>query len=163
MRAYFFGNYYLSSIQQGIQALHCIVEMGHKYKFLSIPQTKMLDTWGVIHKTVVLLNGGNQQSLIDLLAFFVGQDNPYPFGSFREDEQSLNEALTCVGIILPEKIYEGSALLRDRRTMIQHLEPTDLFDNHNKVLVPVGDNSCPHVYTEWEITLMQKLNEYRLA
>ena len=31
MRAYFFGNMYLSSIQQGIQAAHCLGEMFLKY------------------------------------------------------------------------------------------------------------------------------------
>lgn len=161
MRGYFFGNYYLSQIQQGIQALHCAVDMRNKYLFSSSMQIKMYDNWAISHKTVVLLNGGNQAALSDLHAFLDHPANPYPFGYFEEDEQSLNSCLTCIGIILPEKIYEGAALLRDRRTMVRVLDFAD--DGKRYVIVPVDDKSCEHEYTAWEVDLMKRLNEYRLA
>lgn len=157
MRAYMFGNYYLSQIQQGIQAFHCITDLIYKYKVDSSMRPKMIDDWAINHKTAILLNGGNQQSLIDLNDFFTTPENPYPFTHFREDTQSLNSSYTCVGIILPEHIYEGAAILRDRRTII-----SSIGGEFNKIK-PFNGVKLEFDYTNWEIDLMTKMNEYRLA
>ena len=121
-------------------------------------QPKMIDDWATQHKTVVLLNGGNQQSLQDLHAFLDDKANPYPYGQFKEDNQSLNECLTCVGIILPEKIYEGAIHLRDRRTKVQSVGL-----GINIIISFNGKQANDHDYTDWEIELMTRMNEYRLA
>lgn len=163
MRAYFWGNYYLSQIQQGIQALHCVVDIQYKYKYESSTIPVMINDWATNHKTVILLNGGNQKGLMDIHNFLATNENPYPYGYFCEDEMSLNDCLTCVGIILPEKIYEGASFLRDCRTMVGSVNAVDQHDKHLKVLLPYGDQSCDHTYTAWEIDLMNKMNEYRLA
>lgn len=166
MRFYSFGNYYLSQIQQGIQAAHCAVDLIYKYHDNNNPSlhfrtlSSMVNDWAINHKTMILLNGGNQEALVQFYLFLDDPRNPYPFCHFQEDQQSLNNAVTSVGIILPEKIYEGAAILRDRRTIVM----SDIMTDENvKVLVPFGDLSCTHTYTEWEIELMKKLNEYRLA
>ena len=82
MRIYCFGNFYLSSIQQGIQALHVLGEMVAKYGIKrvaqdagynesvfsgSTPQSTMLATFLAEHKTAILLNGGAQK---ELMVFF---------------------------------------------------------------------------------------------
>jgi hypothetical protein len=163
MRYYGFSNYYLSQMAIGIQNAHCVVDIINEYYIQSNSQSKIVSEWSRNHKTMILLNGGNQQALFDLYAMFDHPLNPYPFGYFKEDEQSLNNALTCVGIILPEKIYEGAALLRDRRTIVGSIPGSIENPNNTKVLVPCGDSSCEYEYSEWEIVLMKKLNEYRLA
>jgi hypothetical protein len=66
----------------------------------------LFSTWCENHKTMIVCNGGNAQSLFDLRDFFNDPRNPFPWAYFNEDEQSLNGALTCVGIVLPEEIYE---------------------------------------------------------
>ena len=91
---------YLSSIQQGIQAFHCLGEMvSHRGA-----EHAMVDEWLHNHKTLVCLNGGNNASLTEFYNLIC--DNPlYPVAKFYEDEQSMGGMLTCVGIIVPEKIY----------------------------------------------------------
>jgi hypothetical protein len=106
MRAYFFTNYYMSPIQKGIQALHCVADM-----FVYQP-CQMLEDWAGQHKTVVLLNGGNSADLIEINQQLKDAEVTYPFSMFSEDEQSLNGAVTCVGIILPEKVYTIAGLMR---------------------------------------------------
>lgn len=113
MRFYGFGNYYLSSLQQGLQAAHCVAEMFVKYGPNESNQLNQLYDWAENHKTMVLLNGGNSASLADLYNHLNDSDNPYPFVKFHEDEQSLNGALTYVGIILPERVYDAAAQIRE--------------------------------------------------
>jgi len=75
MRAYFFGNMYLSSIQQGIQAAHVVTEMFTKYPIdHECIKFDDLNDWANNHKTMILLNGGYGENLYDLLGFF-DQDN----------------------------------------------------------------------------------------
>ena len=118
MRAYFFGNYYLSSIQQGIQAQHCTAEMFVKYYSSDSAGHSILHEWAKNHKTTIVLNGGNSSDLENFLQFIregeYSNQHVYPFVSFNEDTQSLNQALTCVGIILPDVVYSTAEALRDK-------------------------------------------------
>lgn len=126
-RFYGFGNYYLSSIQQGIQSAHVLGELFVKYNQPDSIEQKILYDWAKNHKTMVLLNGGNSASLKELHNFFneVASER-YPFASFNEDEQSLDCALTCVGIILPEKIYSLMGKMRAR----EEIEVSE-YDEHD--------------------------------
>lgn len=101
MRFYSAGNMYLSSIQQGIQAAHCVGEMTLNHTGKAI-----FEDWLSIHKTLICVNGGNNAALFDLHTLFTDARNPgYPVAHFREDEASMGGMLTSVGIIVPEKIY----------------------------------------------------------
>ncbi len=118
MRAYLFGNYYLSQIQQGIQAAHCMANMSVLYKH-NTDQHSMYVEWASTHKTMIVLSGGNSADLAEIFAKFEELarfgDMNYPIAKFHEDEVSLNNAMTCVGIVLPEKVYGLAALCRDTR------------------------------------------------
>lgn len=157
MRFYSFTNYYLSPLQQGIQTQHCATDMHYKYRFTSSMEPKYMDDWALNHKTTIVLNGGNCAALSGLYSFLTANDNPYPFCFFMEDEQSLNNALTCVGVILPEKIYEGANILRDRRSNIRTVS-----DGEN-IIVSGNGEIYEHEYTTWEVEMMTRLNQYRLA
>jgi hypothetical protein len=111
VRAYFFGNYYLSQIQQGIQAAHCVGELFSKYGSEQSNLNTALFDWADQHKTLICLNGGNQADLQEVLELFKTQKQ-YPFAYFAEDKDSLNNALTCVGIVLPAYIYEVAQFVR---------------------------------------------------
>ena len=177
MRAYFFGNMYLSSIQQGIQALHCLGEMHNKYdvalgpgdigqEHCTEPSTQLcqLRHWEEQHKTVVLLNAGFSEEIRDLHTFFHNEQNVYPFASFAEGEDALDGALTCTGIILPMEIYEGAKQLR--RVQRQPMGTVDRqFLEEDRVLV-FGDGNggmVEYQYSEFEIDLMDRMMNYRLA
>jgi hypothetical protein len=151
-RAYYFGNMYMSSIQQGIQALHATSEMYLKYSIrgklttdiVGEKQRSDLHEWGMLHKTVVLLNGGDHAALIKIADFINNEDNPYAWAEWNEGDPDLNGAMTCVSIVLPARIYESAKeLRRPPRYRDKSLIATDL--------------------TDWELAFVEVLNGCRLA
>ena len=147
-RAYYFGNMYLSSIQQGIQALHCTSEMYLKYPRhradVCERQHKDLCKWGDIDKTVVLLNGGDCSAIEAIANHLASIDHDYAWAEWNEGKADLAGALTCVGIILPAYIYESAKELR---------RPPRYRDD---------ELICPNL-TKWELEFIEILNGCRLA
>ena len=178
MRAYFFGNMYLSSIQQGIQAAHAVADMFVKYD----GQDEMVElkNWAYDHKTMILLNGGYSENIRALVEFFDSPENPYPWVPFFEGQDALDGALTTVGIVLPEKIYEASRIIRTpARYLAPGIDPAEekhpremIWDDGELRLFPDNDYGvevrqvdAPLVweYNKWEAQLLDKLNEFGLA
>lgn len=167
MRCYHFGNYYMSSIQQGIQAAHCQMELFVKYRDLCglylddyqmstaeySYQEKVDDLydWAENHKTMVCLNGGNLQGLKDIELLCQNDQNKFPWATFYEDEMSLGSLLTNVCIVIPEYIYENAAKIRNREYTLQD---NKVWDELGMFVVNL---------TEFEIKLMQLLNSCQLA
>lgn len=123
-RFYGFGNYYLSSLQQGLQAGHAVAELFVKYEIDTTEHSQVVD-WAKNHKTMVLLNGGNSGSLEELYNVFQNLESygmNYPFAKFHEDEVSLNGALTYVGIVLPSLVYELASSLRSGEMTVNELD-----------------------------------------
>lgn len=164
MRAYFFGNMYLSSIQQGIQAAHVLAEMYNKYDNTGSQEFSILDTWARDHKTIVLLNAGYSEEIHNLVAFFAtevdGKEaNPFPFAWFKEGKDALDSALTCAGIILPEEIYNASRALREGPKG----DPMQLLTQAVKGDMTGLDPWNGYKPTMWEQELAARLNNYGLA
>lgn len=159
MRAYFFGNMYLSSIQQGIQAAHCLAEI-YETTRMDQDKTLMVKDWATNHKTMILLNAGYSEEIRSIYQFLFYKDNPYPFARFRESTEALDNALTCAGIILPEKIYVPSALFQKRK--LSHEE-----EHAKTCLIKFKTYTFSETemseYTQFEIELMERLAQYRLA
>jgi len=165
MRAYFFGNMYLSSIQQGIQAGHVIGELSLKY--LIKKENALIHQecgqalylgWVEDHKTMILLNAGYGSELHDLVTMFSSNENEsFPWAPFYESTDALDGAITCVGIILPVRIYELSKLIRDpdEFKIIEHLVTTT-----GQWKTEEGET---WEYTKWEWDLVKRLNRYELA
>ena len=144
MRFYAWGNMYLSSIQQGIQSLHCISELYLKVRAHreEEPQHVVdLYTWGADYKTVVILNAGEMSALENVEDLMSRADNPYAWASWRESPESLNGALTNVGVILPERMYMAA---RDKKKYWRN------WDNRQKL-------------TPWEIELADLINSTYMA
>lgn len=147
MRFYGFGNYYLSSLQQGLQSAHVISELFNTYESTSISYNYIKE-WSKNHKTIILLNGGNSSSLQDLYSFFEQlrkEGMKLPFTKFHEDSNSLNNALTSVGIIIPEIYYSLSSKIREM--------------NDNQINSTLSSMNLK----QWEINLVVELNKYKLA
>ena len=182
MRAYFFGNMYLSSIQQGIQAHHTTSELFIKYREIDLydyaestgdnppkqladraAQADTLYEWARNHKTSILLNGGYSATLRELVAIFGNRQNPYPWAFFNESDEALDGALTCVGIILPEKIYETAKALREGRV------PTVGNEIHDpKCIIACTGEWSPEPGVTWELSkweyeLCHEINKYGMA
>ena len=152
MRLYTFGNVYLSSAQQGIQAAHVVAELFVKYQVPPYPAlpsespAAVLYDWATHHKTMICLNGGNHQGLIETSDKFaeLALKLELPYARFFEDEQSLGGILTCYGVVVPTKVYELAAELR---------KPNDV----------MMFSSSIQQATPTELELAARLNQYSLA
>lgn len=155
-RAYFFTNMYISDIQRGIQTAHCISDMHRKYNNISLHESILinsLEKWADIDKTMIVLNGGYSSHLVEIIEI-LQKDDQFPFDFFRESKEALNTALTCVGVILPEFIYETSMQFRSmtESEQVNVLEsPIIAYDNKD-----FGKSNS----SNW---LIQNLANYRLA
>ena len=164
MRAYFFVNSALSGIQKGIQMAHCVAEMANKAAIVESWPREAQDAdpeatqkyltyvdWFTDHKTIIVLEGGFHQNLKEIrYAFEMGfdfketgtrEESPFPWAAFSEDEETMNGMMTCVGIIVPEGVYEAAKNARDPETR----------------------GSAYSNLTEWEIALAELLNSCPLA
>ena len=123
LRAYFFQNFYLQGIHAGIQSQHTTAEMFVKYEDEPLcmcfgecnctDRNEMLFDWARNHKTTIVLSGGMQKDLEEIKELLASNENQYPWSFFHEAEFSLNGALTNVGIILPERIYNAPFISKD--------------------------------------------------
>ncbi len=138
MRCYSFTNYYLSDIQKGIQSGHSNVELSLLSKEQGVD---LFFEWAKNHKTVIILNGGNQAQLQTIYSQLIDLSQNgmnLPFAKFHEDEQSLNGALTSISIIVPEVIYENAQNIRLEKQLT-------------------------HSLNDWQFGLINILNSYVLA
>ena len=120
MRLYAFSNYYLSSLQQGLQTAHLVANL---FCQNSGGTSHRLDEWARWHKTIVILNGGNSANIsaISHQLSTLGAQLGLPNASFCEDIESLNGAITVTGIVVPSNVYEFAAVREWNVTNI-HLE-----------------------------------------
>ncbi|MDB4311973.1 hypothetical protein N9937_00945 [bacterium] len=158
MRLYSFGNMYLIGVHAGIQCQHCSVEIMMKYQSLNGSARGILFDWAENHKTTILLNGGMQEQLSELFDLFQSKDNPYPWDFFVESHEALNNCMTNVSIVLPEKIYMYSKWLKQ--------EDTAVYDDGRDVYIYPQDDPtgapAHYEYTPWELKLIEILNSKRL-
>lgn len=108
MRLYSFVNYYLSQLQAGLQTAHCVSEMSVAYN-VETNERDMYRNWAVNHRTIIICNGGNSAMLEDVFSTLAEHAEQYelPLVKFYEDEQSLNNALTSVAIVVPARFYDA--------------------------------------------------------
>jgi hypothetical protein len=180
MRAYFFGNFYLSSIQQGIQAGHCLGQMVVEYGckpngadtmgFVQrtehyAEQATALATFLTKHKTFILLNGGAQTDLQELYMIIkrgeLDEQHQFPYAYFNEEKDALNESITCVGIVLPKRIYEFSDLLKKDDGTLRHVIEEQL--NRRGFAYYNREDPESLIESRWQYDFAQLLTTYRLA
>lgn len=105
MRGYFLTNMYLSPIQRGIQAAHCMHDMFVTYSYhTTTPAYDKLWEWAESHKTMIVLHGGTSEDLNDVFTLLMNNIEDYPFEKFHEP--GIGGALTCVGVVLDERMLD---------------------------------------------------------
>ena len=169
MRCYHLANSYLPGIHAGIQSAHTQHEMALKYLGGELgndtlkTQHAVYVEWATNHKTVIVLNGGWQSTLQEWVAFLAQTGNPYPWAMFHEELDSLNGALTNVGVVVPEHIYSvgrelremsrpgvaSSVMLKDGRELQVRASATILLNEAKETI---------HTYTQFEVELAIRLS-----
>jgi hypothetical protein len=166
MRAYFFCHSWLSGIQKGIQGAHAISSLvnvaGGGADFM-----KIYGEWATNHKTMIFLEGGNQDSLKDWHSFLAAQPHKVPsqkkplaeqhytmpFYIFHEDDESLNDCATAVVVLVSTKLCEAIDNYREMKRG-EGLKSSE--KNVNSV------NSWLEL-REWEREFVEKISKCRLA
>lgn len=87
-KCYVFVNRYLGDKQAGIQSAHAVVRLGQT-------GSEEYEIWANNYETLVLLNGGDHNRLVDLARLF-GQTS-HEIGVFREP--GLNDCITAIAFI----------------------------------------------------------------
>lgn len=165
MRLYSFGNMYLQGIHAGIQTAHSISEMFSKYninKNDTHNQDDALWAWSDYSKTIIVLNGGMQTNLEDLITLFGSVNNPYPWAYFNESQEALNGAITNVSIILPEIIYNAAAYIRNNQILLGDTVSLQTLDGKFVSSDLVAPNTKWVKFDEFQTELFKRLNSCRL-
>ena len=179
LRCYHFGNMYMSSIQQGIQAAHAQMAMFVKYdkaeavklhtvigethitpdERLFVDSTKMLYEWGEKHQTMICLNGGYLENMKAIAAHLTHSDNPFPWSTFHESQEAMGGMLTNIAIVLPDYIYNTASWLRNPRNELQTYDGDPGFYLPSDAQIDYHDVE----FTWWEKEFMYMLNKCGLA
>lgn len=103
-RLYSLCNFYLSSIQQGIQTAHVVSE-------LSMQAHPLYQHWASLDKTIIVLNGGMTEHLKQAYQLLLdeGVARKYPLAAFYEEHAAFGAdgVMTCFGVIMPNTLYEA--------------------------------------------------------
>lgn len=103
---YFWGNFYMATIQQGIQGMHVVGKMSQN---VTDENKESFKRWAGQDFTVQLMNGGDHESLNEFVEFLdIYAPDKYIWSSFYESEGALNQSTSSVGIILPDWVADPS-------------------------------------------------------
>ena len=94
----------LNPMQKGIQSLHAVVEYGEKVKSGNIDANikKAYNKWAKEDKTMIVLDGGVSDDLIDATWFL--SDNSIPFTVFHEPD--LYGVITGICFLADERVWD---------------------------------------------------------
>lgn len=156
MQACIFTNMYLSGIHTGIQGGHAVDQMWLKYvkptghaptDTFNAKMLEILIEFSDNHKTFILLNGGEHQNLEALHGLMAKLDLPYQ----KFEEPGLNNAITAVAIILPERLCDDTA------------KDIGFAMNSNRMTPELFDVLAGRGYTPYEIEFLKLRSACRLA
>lgn len=133
--AYIFTHQYLNTMQQGIQALHCVAELftlnKHDSRFADVDP---VFDWAENHKTVRILNAGCGEEFDIAMreAKDWAKEYSLPFAYFREPD--MFDAITSFGFILkPEIVYQFELWRDEVRKLSDHIldDNDDILDDYD--------------------------------
>lgn len=127
MKCYVFVNAYCKGIQAGIQALHAVARLG-------VDADINYREWVRDHETVVLLNGGSHDDLLETFKSLNELDVKQ--SEFREE--GLNDSLTAIAIVpnpMVAQAIEDIKWYRKNRYLVKDEHPkveSYLYQTHTK-------------------------------
>ena len=110
MRVYCFNLGILSDKQHGIQSGHAAAKLIRKYQSLPArsKKRKAVEEWADDHVTIIVLNIGTSDNLMELHKHLSLPENPFPWEEFREPDYYNN--ITSIAVLLPEKLYKDAVI-----------------------------------------------------
>ena len=102
MRLYFFVNLHIGGIHAGIQSGHAAMKLARKYRNDEAAQN-VVDEFIDNHETFVLLNGGESDSMNEILTHLQREDCPLLWQEFRDS--GIDNAMTAIAVLVPEHLY----------------------------------------------------------
>lgn len=154
LRFYTFTNFYLSSIQQGIQPGHATSELHVKYsKEVGSAAHRLMMDWAVNHKTHIALNGGALGDLLvkyeQLVELAEKAEFPVPYAKFHEDEYSLGGIMTSFGVVVSQELFDAvdyrKACSIFGQNFMAAVDPLDV-ENHEKSYFFIEDELVKHTF-----------------
>ena len=120
LRLYSFVNFYLSSIQQGIQTGHAAVDLVRKCTASGNPLRRditsyhmhLVEKWADNYKTFIILNGGDSVGIANATST-ISRNGVFPWVTFKESGEALNGIQTCVAVVLPEYIFGATKQFKE--------------------------------------------------
>lgn len=173
MKAFYFINMYLAGVHCGIQSGHAIDQMWSEYTdginpdLVAGPATlarkkrreqalTMLKEFSRNHRTFVLLNGGDHLALSELWRFLIDGKIELPFSAVTEP--GLNYAATCVGIILPARLYD------DKANKCGQIMAAGDVTKKDGTVIPAATMADPdNLYTDWEREFLARKSRCKRA
>ena len=170
LRCYTFTDFMVSPIQQGIQSGHAAMELVNKYLLEEGWQNgyaEVVADWVRNHKTIICLNGGRYEDVVDWLRFFedglvLQHQNDLPFAGFTE-EPAQGGNLTSVAVILPERIFNGATALREAKWNDEYVVVWDHILEELRITFDTKEAPLTLTYNKWERDLMLRTNRLQLA
>lgn len=127
----FVAGSYLSPLQRGLQTAHVVSEMFARMSYWD--QAGSLMTWAQMDKTIIILDAGNHQGVLDCWTELsrTGIEPGFVEGAlFREDKQSMNGMATACGVIVPRKYWSTEPKWGDGIGVVDEWVSTMTEDNH---------------------------------
>lgn len=170
LRCYTFTDFMLSSIQQGIQSGHASMELVNKYLIEEGWQNgyaEQVADWVQNYKTIMCMNGGDYQSVVEWLQFFedglvLQHQNDFPFTGFTEEARQGGN-LTGVAVVLPERIFNGVTAIRDAKWNDEYVVVWDHLLEELRITFDAKTEPLTLTYNKWERDLMNRLRGTRFA
>lgn len=102
---------YLSRLQQGLQTAHVVGELFADTELMSKQRDALL-AWARTDKTIIILSAFNHGGVIDAYQQLspLADSLNLPSAIFREDMESMNGMATACGVIVPEQLYDVTAM-----------------------------------------------------
>lgn len=114
LRLYTFVNFYLSSIQQGIQSAHVGQDLTATYRGQHTKAAQLLKEWEDHGKTMIVLNGGTAADILQAYESMHDlSSTSYPYTAFWEEPGAIHEsakAVTAWGVVLPPEVYNAQPI-----------------------------------------------------
>lgn len=144
----------LNPMQKGIQSLHAVVEYGEMVKSGNIDTTvkKAYNKWAKEDKTMIVLDGGVSDDLIEATWFL--SDNNIPFTVFHEPD--LYGVITSICFLADERVWDTKNYPSYDEFIQQHI----VGHNFSTPLVPTEKEWCDYLFKDVDPEPIMRLREF---